>query len=376
MNVPFFSMESVYQKQRSRVEANVLRLFEQCDFVDGCLVKELEEAIQRYTGSKHAVAVGNASDGLTFALQAAGIGAGDEVVVPAMTFVSSASSVIHAGARPIFADISRENYGLDPCSVEEVITRKTRALMVVHLFHQPADLPALHSIAQKSGLSMIEDSAESIGMWCNGKHTGVAGRLGVLSFFPTKTLGAFGDAGMILMQNASDATACRQLKNQGRDLRGNQIALRHGHSSRMDSLQAAILLARLEVLDSEIECRAQLAELYRQRLKGLEHAVQVPAIAPRNHSRNGVWYVYVIECDRRDDLAAFLLSAGIGTESYYPLPLHLQPAFQSWGYRRGAFPVAEQVCARALALPLYPGLSESQVDLVCSRIADFYGGRK
>jgi UDP-2-acetamido-2-deoxy-ribo-hexuluronate aminotransferase len=376
MTLPFFSVESVYQKQRSRLESHNLRLFERCDFVNGSLVQELEEAIQRYTGSKHAVAVGNASDGLTCALEAAGVGAGDEVVVPAMTFVSSASSVIHAGARPVFADISRSTYGLDPGSVEKVITRKTRALVVVHLFHQPADLPALLSVTEKHGLSIIEDSAESIGMRCDGKHTGIIGRFGVLSFFPTKTLGAFGDAGMILAQDACDAAACRQLGNHGRDLSRNGVVLRQGHGSRMDSLQAAILLARLEVLNEEIECRARLAHLYCQRLKGLEHAVQTPAIAPRNYPCNGAWYVYVIECDRRDDLAAFLLSAGIGTESYYPLPLHLQPAFRAWGHRCGEFPVAEQVCARTLALPLYPGLTESQVDLVCNRIADFYGGRK
>lgn len=376
MIVPFFSAESAYQRQRNRMESYIQRLFEHCDFVNGPLVEEFEEAIQRYTGARYAIAVGNASDGLTCALEAVGVGTGDEVIVPAMTFVSSASSVVHAGARPVFADISRDTYALDVRSVEQVITPKTRALMVVHLFHQPADLPALQSLAQKHELILIEDSAESIGMRCEGKHTGVVGRLGVLSFFPTKTLGAFGDAGMILAQEPMDATACRQLRDHGRKCSGGAAVLRCGHSSRMDSLQAAILLARLEGLDEEIDCRARLAELYHQRLKRIEPAIHVPAIAPRNYSCNGVWYVYVIECDQRDDLAAFLASREVGTECYYPFPLHLQPAFSAWEYHAGTFPVAEQVCTRTLALPLYPGLREDQVNLICDLIAEFYGGQK
>jgi dTDP-4-amino-4,6-dideoxygalactose transaminase len=246
--------------------------------------------------------------------------------------------------------------------------------MAVHLFHQPAQLPELLKIAEEHGLVMIEDSAESIGMWCDGRHTGLAGDAGVLSFFPTKTLGCLGDGGMVITKDDDTAEICRQLRDHGRQSGETGLVSRPGHSSRLDSIQAAVLLARMQVLDQEIERRAQLADLYSERLATLSPVVRVPRFVPRQYQCNGVWYVYVIECERRDDLAAFLAARGIFTETYYPLPLHLQPAFASWGHRIGDFPVAERVCSRTLALPLYPDLEEPQVDLVCEAIAEFYRG--
>lgn len=372
MSVPFFTIKGVIERQQSLLDRYLDEVFEGGDFVNGALVRKLENAIQRYTGAAHAVAVGNGSDGLTCALQAMGIQPGDEVIVPAVTFVSSASSVSHAGARPVFADIARDTYGLDPDSVRKMITANTRALMVVHLFHQPAQTPELLSIAQEHGLVIIEDSAESIGMWCDGRHTGLAGQAGVLSFFPTKTLGCLGDGGMVITNDDAVAAVCRELRDHGRQPGGTGIVLRPGHSSRLDSVQAAVLLARLEVLDQEIERRARLADLYTLRLANLAAVVRVPTFVPRPYSSNGVWYVYVIECERRDQLADFLAARGIVTETYYPLPLHLQPAFSAWGHRAGDFPISEFVCSRTLALPLYPDLKAAQVNLVCDAIAKFY----
>ncbi len=247
--------------------------------------------------------------------------------------------------------------------------------MVVHLFHQPAQVPALLDIAHEYGLAVVEDSAESIGMWCNGSHTGLAGKAGVISFFPTKTLGCLGDGGMVITNDDGVAAVCRELRDHGRRSSDGMV-MRPGHSSRLDSVQAAILLTRLEALDQEIERRAWLAELYRRRLANLSAAVRVPTIVPRPYSCSGVWYVFVIECERRDQLAAFLAERGIVTETYYPMPLHLQPAFATWGYRAGDFPISEFVCSRTLALPLYPDLKEAEVNLVCDAIAQFYQERK
>lgn len=372
MNVPFFTAEGVLERRQGCLDRHLDELFERCDFVNGSLVGRLERAAEKYTGAKHAVGVGNASDGLMFALSAAGVEPGMEVIVPSLTFVSSASSVSHIGAKPVFADIDRETYGLSPESVRRVITPKTRALMAVHLFHQPARMPELAGIAREHGLVIVEDSAESIGMWCDGSHTGLAGKAGVISFFPTKTLGCFGDGGLVVTNDDAVAGECRELRDHGRRLGGDDLVIRPGHSSRLDSIQAAVLLARIEVLNQEIECRARLADLYSHRLAALSPSVRVPTFAPRPYQCSGAWYVYVIECERRDDLAAFLADRGIGTETYYPLPLHLQPAFATWGHRPGDFPVAEQVCARTLALPLYPDLREGQVNFVCDAISDFY----
>jgi dTDP-4-amino-4,6-dideoxygalactose transaminase len=376
MSVPFFTAEGVYNRQRALFERHLDRLFDRCDFVNGSLVTELEDAIRDYTGARHAVAVGNASDGLALALIASGVPPRSEVIVPALTFVSSASSVTHAGARPVFADIDAATYGLDPESVRKAITPATRAMMIVHLFHQPALTPELLAIAKEHDLIVIEDSAESIGMWCDGRHTGLAGRAGVLSFFPTKTLGCFGDGGLLITDDDAVADECRRLRDHGREPDETGAALRPGFSSRMDSIQAAVLLARVEALDREIESRARLAELYGRRLAALSTFVKTPRFAPRTYPSNGVWYVYVVECERRDELGAFLASKGILTETYYPLPLHLQPAFAAWGHRKGDLPVAEGVCSRTLALPLFPDMEEAQAHFVCDAIAEFYGGAK
>ena len=226
MSIPFFTLAPTLERQQLLLDRLVNEIFECGDFVNGSLVRRLEESIKRYTGAEHAIAVGTASDGLTCALEAAGVRAGDEVIVPALTFVSSASSIIHSGARPVFADIDRETYGLDPESVKRAITAKTRALMIVHLFHQPALMSELIGLAEEHKLIVVEDSAEAIGMQVEGRHCGLAGKAGVLSFFPTKTLGCVGDGGMIITNDDEVAVACRELRDHGRKPGGTGISLR------------------------------------------------------------------------------------------------------------------------------------------------------
>jgi dTDP-4-amino-4,6-dideoxygalactose transaminase len=340
-------------------------------YVQGGLVDRLESEIRRYTGARHAIAVGNGTDALILALRAAGIGPGDEVVVPAFTFIASASSVAHAGARPVFADIDPLTYALDPEAVPATIGPRTAAIMPVHLFSQPADMPRLLDIAAGHGIPVIEDSAEGIGMRVAGRHTGLLGMAGVLSFFPTKTLGALGDAGMVLTDDDEIARYCREGRDSGEDA---PFAVRDGYpgiGSRMDEIQATVLLHRLAHLDADIDQRRRLAERYDKRLCGLPE-VTTPRLAPPAGS-DTVYYTYVIEAERRDELVAFLRERGIGTETYYPLPLHRQPCFGYLGHRPGDFPVAERACQRTVALPLYPDLADDQVDEVCAAVIDFYG---
>jgi UDP-2-acetamido-2-deoxy-ribo-hexuluronate aminotransferase len=375
VTVPFFSLSSRFPRYRSSIERQVTALFDRGDFVNGEPVREFEAQLAAYTGAMHVIAVGNASDGLAIALQAGGLGPGDEVIVPAITFMSSASSVVHAGGTPVFADINEQTYGLDPCSVSRALTRNTRAIMPVHLFHQTADLPALTALARRNNLFIIEDSAEAIGMWSQDRHAGCVGHVGVLSFFPTKTLGAFGDAGAIITNDNTIADSCRELRDHGRRPDDANVAVRVGHSSRLDSVQAVILLARLEHLDLEIAERAELADRYDDRLRALAPMVTLPRRVPRLYSHRIVFYTYVIESDAREDLAEYLARQGVATEKYYPAALHRQPAFYPLGYKPGSFPVAERVCARTLALPLYPGLSNDAIDYVCEAIAHFYARR-
>jgi dTDP-4-amino-4,6-dideoxygalactose transaminase len=300
--------------------------------------------------------------------------------VPAFSFIATASSVVLAGGRPVFADVEPAIYTLDPAAVSSAITPRTRFVMPVHLFCQLADLAGIAAAA--NGLTIVEDSAEAIGMRWAGEHAGRFGAGGVLSFFPTKTLGAIGDAGAVLTDDPAVAETADALRHHGRVGRtlNNFPAISTptrypGFNSKMDDLQAAVLLAKLTRLDTDIARRAMLAREYTDRLRDCPGLRRLPTVVPRSAETEAVYYVYVIEVDRRAELVESLTAQGIGTETYYPVPLHLQPCFAELGHRRGDFPVAEAACVRTLALPLYPDLTVDQVDRVCAAIRSFYCGR-
>lgn len=372
MPVPFFSGTASFQKQWPFIHELLEGILERGVFTSGPTVAKFEKALQLYTGAEHAIAVGSATDALIIMLIAAGIGPGDEVIVPCFTFFASASSIAHVGATPIFVDIDPVTYLLDPAAVEAKITSKTRAIMPVHLFTQVADMPAIGQIALHHQLMILEDSAEGIDMWCNSVHAGLMGSAGVLSFFPTKTLGALGDAGMILTQSSEIAHTCRLLRNHGQAMQEPYVYHHIGYNSRMDEIQAAILLVRLQSLVRDIARRTELARLYTQHLGTLAPQVTTPQIPERTYSTTPVYYAYVIEAERRDELVQYLASQNIGTETYYPMPLHLQPCFAYLKHSRGDFPVAERVCTRTVALPFYPDLTIEQLESVCAAIKAFY----
>jgi dTDP-4-amino-4,6-dideoxygalactose transaminase len=380
--IPFFSQAASFEESWREISGHVTDVLDNGKFSHGAKVGELEDRLAAWTGAPHVVAVNSGTDALVLLLRAAGLRPGDEVIVPAYSFIATASAVALAGGVPVFADIEEGGHGADPASVDAAVTPRTTMIMPVHLFDRMADLRGLRDVARRHGLTIVEDSAEAIGMRRDGAHAGLLGAGGVLSFFPTKTLGGIGDGGAVLTGDPSIAETVRMLRHHGRGGRtldnfpgiANTTVL-PGRNSKMDDVQAAVLLAKLAVLDAAIARRADLAARYDARLRGVPGVRSVPGARPPLPGGDRVVYVYLVHADDRDALAVHLSARGIGTEIYYPVPLHLQPCFAHLGHRPGDFPRAEAACATALALPLYPDLSEADADRVCDEIEGFYAGR-
>ncbi|MDT0266549.1 DegT/DnrJ/EryC1/StrS family aminotransferase [Streptomyces sp. DSM 44915] len=377
--VAFFSQAATFERLWPRITDRLHEVFADGKFSHGAQVAALERELAAYTGAGFVIGVNSGTDALVLLLRACGLRPGDGVLVPAYSFVATASSVVLAGGRPQFVDIDPVSYAMDPAALAKAVTPESRFVMPTHLFHQQADMAALGELAETHGLTLVEDSAEGIGMRQLGTHAGLHGRGGVLSFFPSKTLGAIGDAGAVLTDDPAVAASVGALRHHGRFGRtlahfpgiSHETAL-PGMNSKMDDFQAAVLRAKLPELEADIARRATLAAAYTERLRGLPGVRRLPEPFPEAPGSRGVFYVYLVEVDRRDALVAALAARGVGTETYYPRPLHRQPCFAELGYRAGDFPVAEAASRHALALPLYPDLELSQVDRVCAAIAEFY----
>lgn len=381
MRVPFFTQSATFDRLWPLISRHVDEIVRRGKYSHGPKVAELERALAGYTGARFAIAVNSGTDALVLLLRAAGLRPGDEVVVPAFGFVASASSVVLAGGRPVFADIDPRSYSLDPAAVDAVVTPRCRLVLPAHMFTQLADMSGILAVARRHGLTVVEDGAEAIGMRWDGVHAGLLGAGGVLSFFPTKTLGAIGDAGAVLTDDEDIADTVAALRHHGRFGRTldhfpgianlSEVA---GVNSKMDDLQAAVLLAKLTCLDADIATRGRLAAAYTERLVGVPGIVRLPAVVRRSVPATGVCYVYLIEVLHRAELVEYLRRHGIGTETYYPLPLYRQPCFAELGHSPGDFPNADGACERGLALPLYPDLGLAGVERVCAAIRRFYGG--
>lgn len=379
--VPFFTQSASFEQLWPLISKGVDAVVSHGKYSHGRQVAELERALRDYTGARFVLGVNSGTDALVLLLRAAGLRPGEEVLVPAFTFIATASAVVLAGGRPVFTDIEPESYAMDPAALAAAITPRCRFVLPVHLFCQLADLDAIGAVARRAGLTVLEDSAEAIGMRWRGRHAGLLGAGGVLSFFPTKTLGALGDAGAVLTDDPEIAERVAALRHHGRGGRtldhfpgiSNETAL-IGCNSKMDDIQAAILLAKLTRLDADIARRGELAAAYSAQLSQIPGITRLPRVIKRNADQVSAYYVYLIEGEDRDALARHLAARGVETEIYYPTPLHLQPCFAHLGHRPGDFPVAEAACARTLALPLYPDLTVAQVDRVCAVIREFYTG--
>ena len=335
------------------------------DFILGEDVERFEEEFAAYCGVEYAVGLDSGLSALEFALRAAGIGAGDEVITQANTFIATVGAILSVGARPILTDCDAAG-AIDPGAVAASITPRTRAVMPVHLFGRICNVDAVLAISERAHVAVIEDACQAHGATLGGKRAGSFGLSAAFSFYPAKNLGCFGDGGMLVTRSEAVATAARALRNYGQRRKYEHVALPLNH--RLDTIQAAVLRVKLPHLNGWNARRRRLAAAYRQQLAGLP--VALPAI---DVDGRHVYHLFVIETDRRDDLRAYLLEQGIETGVHYPIPLHLQPVLGQLGYPRGAFPNAERLAAQSLSLPMYPELSLEQVEQVTTAIRRFFG---
>ncbi|RRQ86332.1 aminotransferase DegT [Streptomyces griseofuscus] len=376
--MPFFSQAATFEQLWPSIEKALGDVFDSGKFSHGKQVGQLETELARYTGARHVIGVNSGTDALVLLLRACGLRPGDGVLVPAYSFFATASAVVLAGGCPQFVDIDPVTYAMDPEALDAAATPRSRFVMPVHLFHTMADMAALDAVARRHGLTVVEDSAEAIGMRRRGVHAGLHGRGGVLSFFPSKTLGAIGDAGAVLTDDPEIADTVAALRHHGRGGRtlndfpaiSTESAL-PGTNSKMDDIQAAVLLAKLPLLEEHIARRAELAAAYTARLRDVPGILRLPRAVAETPDDRDVHYVYLIETEHRDALVDHLDRQGIGTEVYYPLPLPHQPVFGHLGHRPGDFPHAEAAARRAVALPFHPDLAPGDLDRVCDTIGPF-----
>ena len=368
--VAFNRLLPLHERHAVEVEAAVRRVLDRGWYILGPEVEAFEAAFAAYHGVAHAVGVANGTDAIELAMRAAGIGPGDEVVTVAHTAVATVCAIERAGATPILVDIDPITYTMDPAAAQAAITPRTRALLPVHLYGHPANLPALIALADRHGLALIEDCAQAHGARLGGKLVGTFGALGAFSFYPTKNLGAYGDGGAIITDDAGLANRLRQLRNYGQLERG--VHRERGVNSRLDEIQAAILAAKLPHLDAHNAMRRELAGWYREALAGL--GVALPAEDGRGLDVFHAYHLFAVRHPERDRLRESLASRGIGTLVHYPVPVHRQPAYDDLGYAQGSLPVTERVAAEVVSLPLYVGLDREDVGVVADAIAAFGAG--
>ncbi|HEY7197372.1 MAG TPA: DegT/DnrJ/EryC1/StrS family aminotransferase [Gaiellaceae bacterium] len=337
-------------------------------FTNGPAVEEFEHAFAAYCGTPWCVGLGSGLDALRLGLLAADLEQGDEVVVPAQTFVATLEAVTQAGGVPVVADISESDYGLDPKAAEVAIGPKTRALLPVHLYGQMADCDQLADVADRNRLLLLEDACQAHGAERDGRRAGAVGRAAAFSFYPGKNLGAMGDAGALVTTDAALAENVRALREHGQ--RAKYVHDSIGFTARLDTVQALFLLRKLAHLDRWNEERRRAAAVYSALLDGVGD-LHLPPTAPGSVPS---WHLYVVRTKRPEELADFLRARGIGTGRHYPVPVHLSVAYQHLGHRRGDFPVAEALADEGLSLPMFPGITEEQLGTVASGIAEFFRG--
>jgi dTDP-4-amino-4,6-dideoxygalactose transaminase len=357
-DVPFTDLEALLSDVRGEVDAAIARVVSSGCYIGGDEVDRFEQAWARYCGTAHAVSVGNGTDALALTLRALGIGPGDEVIVPTNTFVATAEAVLLSGATPRFADVSPQTLLLTPATLEAAIGPRTRAVIVVHLYGQMADMEALCRVAARENLVVLEDAAQAHGATWHGRPAGSHGRAGCFSFYPAKNLGALGDAGAVVTNDPDLALALRSLRDHGRAPGSHHVHQLVGTNSRMDAIQAAILSVKLRRLGAWTDARRRIAGLYRARLEGT--AVRLVTDHPGSRS---VFHLLVARVPDRDQVCAALARAGIGTGVHYPTACHEQRPYRQ--FARGPLPAAERASHEILSLPMHPHLTPQQVDRVC-----------
>ncbi len=363
MTIPFLELLPTYQELQGEMDAAYRRVMHSGWYLLGQELASFEEEFAASCGASRCVVVGSGLDALHLTLRAYGIGSGDEVIVPSHTFIATWLAVSYAGATPVGVDVRMDSYNLDPANVEAAVTEKTKAILPVHLYGRPADMEAIADVAAKHNLLVIEDAAQAHGARYRGRICGTLGDAAAFSFYPGKNLGAFTDAGAVVTNDADIAGKVGMLRNYGSEVKYRHEA--QGFNSRLDELHAAFLRVKLRKLDEWNERRKVIARLYLDHLQGLP-GLELPAIGADD---DPVWHLFVVRHPRRDALQAALTGAGIGTLIHYPIPPHLSPAYADLGYGPGSFPIAEELAATVLSLPMGPHLSLEQAERVCRNVA-------
>jgi dTDP-4-amino-4,6-dideoxygalactose transaminase len=367
-SVPFLDLASSHAPLKAALLEEFSSLIDSGAFTNGPQVAAFEKAFAEFCGSQYCVGTGSGLDALRLALIAAGVHPGDEVVLPASTFAATLEAVVQAGAQPVLVDVSERDYNIDPVAVEAAISPQTRFLLPVHLYGQLADMGALTSIARERSLAIIEDACQAHGAERDGFRAGTGGLVGCFSFYPGKNLGAFGDAGACVTDDEELAALVRALREHGQ--RRKYFHDFEGYTSRLDTIQAIALSHKLPLLAGWNDERRAAASIYGQALDGIGDLVLPPVPA----GSNPVWHLYVVRSADPMKLAGFLRERGVGCGHHYPIPLHLLPAYERLGYENGSFPVTERLAAEAISLPIFPGISEAQLETVIDAVGAFFRG--
>lgn len=362
MTIPFLDLKSPHHELKDELDAAYRRVMESGWYILGKEVEAFESEFATYCTTKHCIGVGNGLEALHLIIRAYGIGPGDEVIVPANTYIATWLAVSHAGATPVPVEPVESTYNIDPFKIEKAITPKTKAILVVHLYGQPADMDSVNALAQKRGLKVIEDCAQAHGACYKGRRTGGLGDAAGFSFYPGKNLGAIGDGGAVTTNDTKLAERIRGLRNYGSRIKYHNEVV--GYNSRLDELQAALLRVKLTRLDKWNERRKIIACTYLQNLTAV-HDLTIPFVPECTES---IWHLFVVRHPQRDLLQKFLSEAGIGTMIHYPIPPHLQPAYTNLNYKESDFPISERIAHEVLSLPMGPHLTENDLDIVIQEV--------
>ena len=374
MTIPFVDLAAQQSRIRADLDQRIARVLDHGRYVLGPEVAELEGKLAGRAGCRHAVAVSSGTDALLAVLMARNIGPGDAVFMPSFTFTATAEVVLQAGARPVFVDVDAATFNLDPACLRQAIAEtadqgelRPAAVIAVDLFGQPADYPSINSLARENGMFVLADAAQSFGANHENRAVGALAEVTATSFYPAKPLGCYGDGGAIFTDDDELAAACVSIRAHGEGENRYDI-VRLGMNGRLDTMQAAVLLSKLEIFDDEIALRRSVARRYTERLAGL---VETPMQQPGNDS---IWAQYTIKLPRRDAVAAALQARGIPTQIYYPVPMHLQPAYGEYGDGQNSLPVSERLSQQVLALPMHPYLNTADIETICNALHDSLQG--
>jgi len=370
MKIPFVDLRIQSKRAKADIWGRFNRLIDESAFILGKEVEEFEHAFARYNNVSFSVGVGSGFDAIYLALKALDIGEGDEVIIPAHTFVATAMGVSQAGARPVLVDVEEETYCLNPKRVEGALSTHTKAIIPVHLYGLMMDMLPLMDIARRNDLAVIEDAAQAHGAMRGGHKAGSVGHIGCFSFYPSKNLGCYGDGGAIITNDLKARNRVNTLRNYGSRQKNRHVL--KGVNSRLDAIQAAVLNENLCYLDSYNKARLEAARYYSQSLERIGDLVLPTFSGDQSH----VFHLYVVRTPFRDPLSRYLTEKGVGVGIHYPTPIHLHDAYVCLGYEKGSFPIAEKICAEVLSLPIFPGIRREQLDYVIRHIQDFFSTRK